>query len=206
MLNFAKSITMQQFWDQRYVENETVYGNEPNKFFKLFIDLHKPGTLLLPGEGEGRNAVYAASKGWQVDAFDFSQVAREKALDFARGERVIINYELKNIVDFKAGKQYDAVGLIFVHLPEVLRRKFHQEVYNSIKPGGFMVLEAFAKEQAQLESGGPRDATLLYDAPSLCNDFPFLHMLSCEQKEIFLDEGDYHKGKASVLRMIGQRL
>ncbi|MBL0305879.1 MAG: class I SAM-dependent methyltransferase [Chitinophagaceae bacterium] len=197
---------MQQFWDQRYVENETVYGNEPNKFFKLFIDLHKPSTLLLPGEGEGRNAVYAASKGWQVDAFDFSQVAREKALDFARGERVIINYELKNIADFKAGKQYDAVGLIFVHLPEVLRKKFHQEVYNSIKPGGFMVLEAFAKEQAQLESGGPRDATLLYDAPSLCNDFPFLHMLSCEQKEIFLDEGDYHKGKASVLRMIGQRL
>jgi len=206
MLNFAKSITMQQFWDQRYAGNETVYGNEPNKFFKLFIDLHKPSTLLLPGEGEGRNAVYAASKGWQVDAFDFSQVAREKALDFARGERVIINYELKNIVDFKAGKQYDAVGLIFVHLPEVLRRKFHQEVYNSIKPGGFMVLEAFAKEQAQLESGGPRDATLLYDVPSLCNDFPFLHMLSCEQKEIFLDEGDYHKGKASVLRMIGQRL
>ena len=197
---------MQQFWDQRYAENETVYGNEPNKFFRLFIDQHKPGTLLLPAEGEGRNAVYAASRGWQVDAFDFSQVAREKALDFARGERVIINYELKNIADFKAGKQYDAVGLIFVHLPEVLRKKFHQEVNNSIKPGGFMVLEAFAKEQAQLESGGPRDATLLYDAPSLCNDFPFLHMLSCEQKDIFLDEGDYHKGKASVLRMIGQRL
>lgn len=197
---------MQQFWDQRYAENETVYGNEPNKFFKLFIDLHKSGTLLLPAEGEGRNAVYAASRGWQVDAFDFSQVAREKALDFARGERVVINYELKNIADFKAGKQYDAVGLIFVHLPEVLRKKFHQEVYNSIKPGGFMVLEAFAKEQAQLESGGPRDATLLYDAPSLCNDFPFLHMISCEQKEIFLEEGDYHKGKASVLRMIGQRL
>jgi hypothetical protein len=197
---------MQQFWDQRYAENETVYGNEPNKFFRLFIDQHKPGTLLLPAEGEGRNAVYAASRGWQVDAFDFSQVAREKALDFARGERVVINYELKNIADFKAGKQYDAVGLIFVHLPEVLRKKFHQEVYNSIKPGGFMVLEAFAKEQAQLESGGPRDATLLYDAPSLCNDFPFLHMISCEQKEIFLEEGDYHKGKASVLRMIGQRL
>ena len=197
---------MQQFWDQRYAENETVYGNEPNKFFRLFIDQHKPGTLLLPAEGEGRNAVYAASRGWQVDAFDFSQVAKEKALDFARGERVVINYELKNIADFKAGKQYDAVGLIFVHLPEVLRKKFHQEVYNSIKPGGFMVLEAFAKEQAQLESGGPRDATLLYDVPSLCNDFPFLHMISCEQKEIFLEEGDYHKGKASVLRMIGQRL
>jgi len=197
---------MQQFWDQRYAENETVFGNKPNKFFRQFIDLHKPGTLLLPAEGEGRNAVYAASKGWQTDAFDFSEVAREKALDFARGERVSINYELKNIADFKAKKLYDAVALIYVHLPEPIRKKFHQEVYNSIKPGGFLVLEAFAREQEQFESGGPRDVSLLYDAPALCSDFPFLHLISCEQKEIFLDEGDYHKGKAAVMRIIGQRL
>jgi len=197
---------MQQFWDQRYAENETVFGNKPNKFFRQFIDLHKPGTLLLPAEGEGRNAVYAASKGWQADAFDFSEVAREKALDFARGERVSINYELKNIADFKAKKLYDAVALIYVHLPEPIRKKFHQEVYNSIKPGGFLVLEAFAREQEQFESGGPRDVSLLYDAPALCSDFPFLHLISCEQKEIFLDEGDYHKGKAAVMRIIGQRL
>jgi len=201
-----KKDKMQQFWDQRYAENETVYGYEPNKFFKLFIDLHKPGSILLPAEGEGRNAVYAASKGWQVDAFDFSEVAREKALDFARGENVLVNYDLKNITAFKAEKLYDAVGLIYVHLPEEQRKKFHQEIYNSIKPGGFMVLEAFAKEQAQFESGGPRDTALLYDAPSLCNDFPFLHLMSCEQKEIILNEGDYHKGKAAVLRIIGQRL
>jgi len=45
-------ITMQKFWDQRYAENETVYGSESNKFFKLFVDLHKPGTLLLPAEGK----------------------------------------------------------------------------------------------------------------------------------------------------------
>ncbi len=197
---------MKQFWNQRYAENEIVYGNEPNKFFKLFIDLHKPGTLLLPAEGEGRNAVYAASKGWQVDAFDFSEVAREKALGFARGERVTINYELKNIADFKAVKQYDAVALVYVHLPDSIRKKFHQEVYNSIKPAGFLMLEAFAKEQIQFESGGPRDENLLYDAPSICSDFPFLHMMSCEQKEIILDEGDFHKGKAAVLRMVGQRL
>ncbi|HJS55413.1 MAG TPA: class I SAM-dependent methyltransferase [Chitinophagaceae bacterium] len=197
---------MQQFWDLRYAESETVYGYEPNKFFKLFIDLHKPGTILLPAEGEGRNAVYAASKGWKVDAFDFSEVARDKALDFARGKKVTINYELKNIADFKATKKYDAVALIYVHLPGQLRKKFHLEMYELIKPGGYLVLEAFAKEQAELASGGPGDTELLYDAPTLCSDFPFLHLLSCEQKEILLNEGGYHKGKAAVLRMIGQRL
>ena len=44
------------------------------------------------------------------------------------------------------------LALIYVHLPEKLRKQFHAEVYNSIKPGGFLVLEAFAKEQAELGS------------------------------------------------------
>jgi SAM-dependent methyltransferase len=183
-----------------------VYGWEPNAYFKSFIDSHKPGAILLPADGEGRNAVYAASKGWQVDAFDFSEVARERAMEMARGKKLLIKYELKNIEDFKAAKQYDAAGLIYVHLPEQLRKKFHQEVYNSIKPGGFLVFEAFAKEQMQFNSGGPQDVSLLYDAPSICSDFPFLHLMTCEQKEVILNEGDYHKGKAAVLRLVGQRL
>jgi len=197
---------MKLFWDQRYAENETVYGWRPNSFFKLFIDMHKPGTLLLPAEGEGRNALYAARKGWQVDAFDFSKIARQKALEKAAMEGVQINYEIRNIEDFTAGKQYDAVGLIFVHLPPNLRQSFHQEIYKSIKPGGFLVLEAFAKEQIHHESGGPRDEALLYDAPMLCDDFKFLHVLNCQQKNLHLNEGDYHKGEAAVLRMVGQRL
>jgi SAM-dependent methyltransferase len=197
---------LQQFWDQRYAANETLYGDQPNKFLKLFIDLHKPGTLLLPAEGEGRNAIYAAQKGWEVEAFDFSEVAREKSLNLSKREKVYVNYELRNLTDFKATKQYDAVALIYIHLPENQRKKFHQEVYNSIKPGGFLVLEAFAKEQIELESGGPKDVNLLYDAPSLCNDFQFLHIMNCEQKELVLEEGEYHKGKSAVLRLIGQRL
>jgi hypothetical protein len=93
-----------------------------------------------------------------------------------------------------------------VHLPPLLRRSFHQEIYQSIKPGGFLVLEAYAKEQLQFNSGGPKDPAMLYDAPSLCHDFPFLHLISCEQKELELDEGPFHQGKAAVLRLIGQRL
>ena len=194
------------FWDQRYTENETVYGLEPNRFFKAFIDTHKPGTLLLPAEGEGRNAIYAASRGWQVDAFDFSPVAREKALKRAKELGVTINYFTARAEDFKATKRYDAVALIYVHLPEAVRKGFHQEVYKSLKSGGYMVLEAFAKEQLHNNSGGPKDLALLYDAPTICTDFPFLHLLSCGQKIILLAEGSFHKGKADVLQMIGQKL
>lgn len=194
------------FWDTRYGDNPTVYGKQPNAFFKQFIDTHKPGTLLLPAEGEGRNAVYAARKGWQVDAFDFSEVARHKALQFAADQKVTITYWVDDLANFKAEKTYDAVGLIYVHLPEGVRQAFHAEAYRSLKSGGYLVLEAFAKEQLLFDSGGPRDSALLYSAPMICGDFPFLHLLSCGQKELVLNEGPFHQGKAAVLRMIGQKL
>ena len=69
------------FWNERYVSKEYVYGKEPNTFFKDFIHqkLRVPGKLLLPAEGEGRNAVFAALNGYQVTAFDFSKDAKNKA-------------------------------------------------------------------------------------------------------------------------------
>jgi SAM-dependent methyltransferase len=194
------------FWDTRYKENETVYGNQPNTFFKQFIDTHQPGTLLLPAEGEGRNALYAASKGWQVDAFDFSEVAMVKAIKKAEDQKLKINYQVLDLEKFKAEKKYDAVALIYVHLPERVRKAFHREVYRSLKSGGFLIFEAFAKEQLRLESGGPKDPAQLYDAPSICNDFQFLHVLYCAEKEVELHEGPFHKGMAAVLQLVGQKL
>ena len=78
-----KPNTMQPNWDERYSTPEYIYGKEPNLLFKAFIDSHNPGRVYLPGEGEGRNAVYAARKGWIVDAADQSPNAREKAMKLA---------------------------------------------------------------------------------------------------------------------------
>ena len=61
---------MKTFWDARYSSKEFVYGKEPNDFFASELNKLNPGKMLLPGEGEGRNAAYAASQGWSVDAFD----------------------------------------------------------------------------------------------------------------------------------------
>jgi len=88
---------MKEFWDNRYTENSNVYGVQPNAFFKSFIDQHEPGTILLPAEGEGRNALYAAAKGWTVDAFDFSAVARDRTVAAARERHLPIQYELMDI-------------------------------------------------------------------------------------------------------------
>ncbi|MEL0011261.1 MAG: hypothetical protein VW868_06830 [Bacteroidota bacterium] len=73
---------MKEFWNQRYSEQGYAYGTEPNEFFKEALlsykeELHLGSSrLLMPAEGEGRNAVYAAELGFKVTAFDVSEQAR----------------------------------------------------------------------------------------------------------------------------------
>lgn len=54
---------MKEFWNDRYGQLEFAYGIEPNVFFKQELDELKEGTILLPAEGEGRNAISTAKKG-----------------------------------------------------------------------------------------------------------------------------------------------
>jgi SAM-dependent methyltransferase len=105
---------MKEFWNQRYAEAGYVYGREPNAYIRRFIDDHEAGSILFPAEGEGRNAVYAAAKGWRVTAFDYSESAREKALALAVGAGLEIDYHLADAEEFPFPTgAYDAVGLCF---------------------------------------------------------------------------------------------
>ncbi len=69
-----------EFWNTRYAEKAYAYGEKPNVFFAEKINELQPLSLLLPAEGEGRNAVYAAKLGWDVTAFDYSSEGKDKAV------------------------------------------------------------------------------------------------------------------------------
>jgi SAM-dependent methyltransferase len=194
-------------WDVRFGGKDFFYGREPNIFFKEFLSGQtKTGKLLLPAEGEGRNAVYAAKLGWDVHAFDNSKVAREKTLKFAKDEGVSVNYTLQDIAGYvpESGK-YDLIALIFVHLPEGMRKEFHQKMVQSLKPGGIILVESFAKEQINNSSGGPQDINMLFSKEIMKNDFSELVIKKLIQEQAFLDEGHHH-GKADLVRFIGEKV
>lgn len=195
-----------QLWDERYSSDDFIYGIEPNEFFKQQIELMKPGKLLLAGEGEGRNAVYAASKGWSVDAIDFSIAAKKKALKLAESKSVKINYHLSDLTEFQYPENYyDAAGLFFVHLPHYERDLVHQKISGSLKSGGILILEAFNKLQIKNNSGGPKDINLLYEEKDLLESFRQLEILLIESLSVELNEGKYHKGNADVIRFVGKK-
>lgn len=193
-------------WDKRYSIEEYVYGTEPNKFLKEEIENLKPGKILFLGEGEGRNAVHAASLGWQVYAVDSSSVGKEKALKLAGERGLSINYTIVDLNEYSFQENlYDAVVLIYLHMPEELREKVHAGAVKTLKPGGFLILEAFEKEQINNNSGGPRNTDLLYSLEDIYTDFHELDISKFSKEKILLSEGALHKGEAVVIRYSGKK-
>lgn len=196
------------FWDERYSSKEYVYGTEPNQFFKEQLDRIIPaGKLLLPGEGEGRNAVYAAKICWEVDAFDQSIVAKLKAKRLAKKNNVTLNYSNVDLENFIMHKNYyDCAAIIFVHLAPNIRSEFHKKIIDSVKPKGKIILELFSKNQFGKNSGGPQDLNMLSSIEEIETDFKQMKTILIKEEEVFLDEGEKHRGEASVIRFVGEKV
>lgn len=195
---------MSMFWDERYSNSEYVYGVLPNELFKVQLAKLKPGRLLQLGEGEGRNAVYAAKQGWLVDAVDSSKQAKTKALNLAKENSVSINYNVESLEDFTPEKAvYDAVGIIFVHMEYELSKKVHELAIEALKPGGKIILQVFEKEQLGRTSGGPKILDQLYNIDDIRRNFHPLFTEILRKEEVMLSEGEFHSGVGVVISFVG---
>ncbi len=195
---------MNNFWDERYKTNDYAYGIEPNNFLKDQLKNMLPGNILFPAEGEGRNAVYAATKGWQVKAFDSSIEGKRKAELLASKKGVSIDYRIADyeFAEFPVGS-FDCIALIFAHINPVKRAEYHKKLLSFLKPGGTLILEGFSKNQINNTSGGPSTIDLLFSKVDMKNDFSSLSKLNITDSEIILNEGAFHQGLASVIRVVG---
>lgn len=203
---------MKEMWNKRYSADQFVYGKEPNRFFKDSLNkLNVKGKVLFPAEGEGRNAVYAAKQGLNVDAFDISAEGQQKALRYAADEGVRINFQVGDINELSyTNESFDAVVLIFAHFPPPMRERIHKKLGELVKPGGLVILESFSVanlsyREKNLRAGGPDKAALLYTKEMIKDDFTGFEILTLEEKEIELKEGELHDGLAKVIRFIGRK-
>ncbi len=196
-----------EIWNRRYQNEEFVYGTRPNAYLQEQLKNMSAGKILLPGEGEGRNALFAALKGWQVDAFDQSESGKQKADKLALENKVEINYKVSDVRTYPYLPEiYDAVAVVFLHLPSSLRKDFHQQLVSCLKPGGTLIMEVFHKQQIHRSSGGPKDADMLYTEEELLTDFNTLQIITLDHTLTELNEGPLHKGTAEVIRLLAKKL
>ena len=195
------------FWNERYSEKEYVYGETPNAFFATQLNALQPGTIILPCEGEGRNAVYAAAKGWKVNAFDSSEAGKIKALQLADKRNVVINYAINDatVINYPENSA-DVVAFIYAHFPLAIRQQIHRKAIQWLKPDGKIIIEAFNPDQLKNNSGGPKELSMLYTEEILKDDFKELQIELLQTLQTTLNEGKYHKGVADIIRFVGIKM
>ncbi|WP_373054477.1 class I SAM-dependent methyltransferase [Thioalkalivibrio sp.] len=195
-------------WDQRYTSDDYVYGTEPNEFLAEAIrGLNGGGRALCLGEGEGRNAVFLAGRGYEVHAVDASAVGLAKAERLARERGVHIVTEVANLEGYRIDPgAWDLIVSIFCHLPAPVRWALHREVVAGLRPGGHIILEAYTPAQLALGTGGPPDAALMMTLTELREELDGLHFELAREVEREVHEGRLHTGRGAVVQVVARRL
>ncbi|WP_041958517.1 class I SAM-dependent methyltransferase [Sulfurospirillum arsenophilum] len=200
---------MQAFWNEKFQTKNFIYGEAPNNFIKdnteLLLTAKK---VLCLAEGEGRNAIYLADKGLEVEALDISDVALQKLRRRAKERYVFIKTRHTLFEYWEPEQLYDAVICTYLHLPKQNQKMLFKKALEALNPNGYFIAELFSESQIHFSSGGPKNSALLYDLNDILD---IVKLLPCKihklaQEVVVLNEGDKHVGRASVIRIILQKI
>jgi cyclopropane fatty-acyl-phospholipid synthase-like methyltransferase len=195
------------FWNARYGGEEFAYGTAPNAYLAARVDeLPAGGSVLLLGEGEGRNGVWLAEHGFAVTVVDQSRAGLHKAQRLAAERGVALETVEADLTAWEWPEAaYDAAVAIFLHLPPEHRGDTHRRMIRAVKPGGRILVEGFRKEQLDYASGGPPVAEMLFRRGDLEVDFAGAEIQELEEEVRELDEGPYHQGPGALIHLIAER-
>ncbi len=193
-------------WDERYSIEDYAYGTEPNGFLRRMADRIPAGRTLCLAEGEGRNAVFLAGRGHRVLGVDSSRVGLEKARRLAAERGVEIDTRVADLAGFDIEPEsWDNVISIFCHVPPPVREALHRKVVAGLKPGGWLVLEAYTPRQIELGTGGPPVAELTMTLDALRRELEGLEFHHAEELEREVVEGLFHTGHAAVVQLLARK-
>ena len=157
-------------WNRRYSGSELIWTAEPNRFLAEEISTLPAGRALDLACGEGRNAVWLASRGWRVDAVDFSAVALQKARRLAEAREIDVNWVEEDVESYApASGGHDLVVLIYLHLPWDRMRGVLGRAAEAVAPGGTFLLVGHDRSNIEQGHGGPQRAEVLYTAEQIAN-------------------------------------
>jgi SAM-dependent methyltransferase len=155
-------------WDERYAATELVWSREPNQFVARECADLEPGRAVDLAAGEGRNAIWLASRGWQVTAVDFSAVALDKGRRLDTEQRV--TWECADATTWTSDEPVDLAVIAYLQLPADQRRLANRAAFAALRPGGTFLLVAHDATNLAEGTGGPQDERVLMTADDVLDD------------------------------------
>lgn len=200
-----------EFWDARFAGNDVAYGEAPNVFLTEMAARLPKGRAFAPADGQGRNGLWLAREGWQVESVDLSSVAVDRVAERAAAEGLPLSARVGDLVaEAPPEGAYDVVAVFYFHIPKAERAIAHANFVKALAPGGMLVIEGFSPAFAALppegRSHGPiSHPDIMFTPDDLREEFAGLTPLLCEEADVMLAEGNFHRGRAIVTRGLFQR-
>jgi SAM-dependent methyltransferase len=149
----------EQFWEERYRSHAAVWSGRPNLQLVAETTELTPGAALDVGSGEGADAIWLASRGWQVTAVDFSTTALQRGAAHAdalgadvAGRIRWVHADLTTWAPTEG--TFDLVSAQFMHLPAVPRQALFARLATAVAPGGNLLI--VGHHPADLQTTMPR--------------------------------------------------
>jgi SAM-dependent methyltransferase len=152
-------------WDERYAGREYIRDIAPNRFVEAHLADLPPGTAIDLAAGEGRNAVWLATRGWHVTAVDFSRVGLQKAHRLASEHSVVdrVRTTLVDVLTYVPFELVDLVVVAYLQLPPEQRHTVLARAATWLRPGGTILIVAHDRSNVEHGHGGPSDPDHCYE-------------------------------------------
>lgn len=200
-------IDPQKNWNQRYSTEHYVFGESPNAYLQSQAAHLVAGNALAVADGEGRNGVWLAQQGLQVDAFDFSDIAITKAQALARQKNVQVHFVCTDwqAFDWPEAHYDNIVGIFFQFATPEERSHIFARMDASLKPGGTLIIQGYTPRQMDFNTGGPGKLAHLYDEALMLQSFGHLNIVDLRTYEADITEGTGHKGMSGLLGLTAHK-
>ena len=133
------------WWDEHYGSAPSLWSGKPNPVLVDEVGDLPPGRALDIGCGEGADALWLASLGWQVLGTDVSQVALDRAAAAAdaAGLSDQVMWVQQDLLAWTPPAQaFDLVSAQFFHLPADIRPRIYGGLSEAVAPGGTFLVVA----------------------------------------------------------------
>lgn len=128
-------------WDERYASNERIWSGEPNGALVAEVAELAPGTALDVGCGEGADAIWLASRGWDVTAIDVSAVALERASVAAVEHDVTVHWALSGLLEADLPAEgFDLVSAQYLAVLKTPEQVAERALIGAVAPGGHLLV------------------------------------------------------------------
>lgn len=149
---------MKAEWDRRYSDRERLWSGRPNGALVTEVAGLAPGRVLDVGCGEGADAVWLATVGWDVTALEVSGVALERAAGHARDAGVTVRWVHAELAE--ADLPPASFDLVSAQYPALLRTSdaaAERALLAAVAPGGVLLLVHHAGMDSQHAHDGDFD-------------------------------------------------